>query len=513
MAASRIDSVPSMLMKRGRRPDDRPEPAGERLSDPAGDWDEPQLTTERPLIGRRLGDLVIRALLGRGAYGRVYLADQAALGREVAVKVLHSRHTANSQVVQRFHREARAASQLNHPNVVSIYDYGRTDDGLLYIAMEYLRGTNLRTHLNNAIRLSAYRAVEVMMSVLHGLEEAHAAGVIHADLKADNVFLHGLRHGGELVKLIDFGIARILHESQPVAPRPGGTIKLTGTPEYMAPEVIRGGALAASADIYAAGVLLYELLTGTLPFTGGDAIEVLTRQCGEIPTAPSARCSAGAIPPELERIVLRALAKDPAQRFADAASFRHALAALCLHPQAQPCSGCGAVPDHRDRFCAACGAALTAPAPRSPSRSDIDRHKAQAVRAFECGEHDAAIDILRRAAGQAIRLGRVRPVLDVYTTLAAMLERTGAIADAVDELTEGLGLVTGGDPGNPEASEPLSAMLWQPLLHLAALHRRLGHHDRARTVSALALSHARRGAPDGVQAQVAAAHVKDLPLP
>jgi eukaryotic-like serine/threonine-protein kinase len=330
------------------------------------------------------GKFVLRELVSSGGMGTVYRADQLTLGRTVAVKVLKAELARDDEMVRRFHSEARAASRLNHPNTISIIDFGQTPDGLLYLVMEFVRGCSLRDVLREEFPIPRARLLELMRQLLEGLQEAHSQGVIHQDIKPDNVLIERLSSGRDLVKLTDFGIARLRGE-EPILDEEGQEL-ITGTPEYMAPEQILGGEIDSRADLYAAGVLLYEMLTRERPF-GGDSTEVMEAQLHVPPPLESLRRPELDIPAALRDVVLRALAKEPADRFASAAEFRAALdviaaAAAPAAPAASRCRACGAAAPVGSQFCPACGARLagsgappeaavpTLPAPRPARAAD-----------------------------------------------------------------------------------------------------------------------------------------------
>lgn len=309
------------------------------------------------LIGRVLGDKFrLRSRVGAGASGTVYQADQTALGRTVAVKVLRPELAGDPRLVQRFRDEALAASRLNHPNTVSVIDYGQSDDGLLYIVMEYLRGITLTQLIRAEPEIDDARVVDVVSQVLAGLEEAHHAGVIHADLKSDNIMIERRRGGWDLVKVVDFGIARLMSSE------PGEISRraICGTPEYMAPELIGGAAPTVATDLYAVGVVLYELLTGETPFGGDSVLDVLTRHLRDEPLAPHVKQPGRAINAALEDIALRALAKNPAERFSSALHFRTVLEQALGQPadDTTTCSACGTRSSLRFKFCPECGHSL-----------------------------------------------------------------------------------------------------------------------------------------------------------
>jgi serine/threonine-protein kinase len=260
-------------------------------------------------------------------------------------------------MVKRFHQEARAASRLNHPNTISIIDFGQTADGLLYLVMEFVRGRTMTEVIRQDFPLPQARLVDVACQVLAGLHEAHSQGVIHQDIKPDNVLVERLRTGGDLVKIADFGIARLREEEQTKADRAAPVI--CGTPEYMAPEQIRGLPVDARSDVYSAGVLLYEILTGERPFGGGQN-EVLRAHLTETPMQPSARRRELVISPHLEAVVMRSLAKDPAERYESAAEFRAELEATVSTVRAVgvACPSCSTPLPAGSVFCSRCGVRL-----------------------------------------------------------------------------------------------------------------------------------------------------------
>ncbi|UJR81775.1 serine/threonine-protein kinase [Sandaracinus amylolyticus] len=277
-----------------------------------------------PVLGATLaGKYQVLELLGEGAMGRVYRAKQIALDKEIAVKVLHRHLTGAERIEMRFHREARAASRLSHPNSLHIHDFGTTDDGTLYIAMELLDGEDLQTILDHDHPLSPARIAALLVPVLRALEEAHRAGIIHRDLKPENVVVQPDRSGREHVKVCDFGIAKILDQEEGRAITVDGFV--CGTPQYMAPEQSRGDVIDHRSDLYAAGVVLYQMICGVVPFSGENALGVLTRHLVEAPVPPSERRPELGVPRALEQICLRALEKDPGARWQSAAEMADAL--------------------------------------------------------------------------------------------------------------------------------------------------------------------------------------------
>jgi serine/threonine-protein kinase len=287
------------------------------------------------LLGRTIaGKYRIEAYLGGGAMGAVYRARQEALDRNVAVKVLHGSVAHDPLFVSRFHREARAASRLDHPNSMRVVDFGEEPDGLLYIAMEYLEGRDLFQVMRDDWPLSTERIVRILMQALAALAVAHDQGVVHRDLKPENIMiLRGTDDEGnavDVVKVCDFGIAKITDPDDDAA-RTGAVEKLTtkgflvGTPEYMSPEQARGEKLDARSDLYAVGVILYQLLTGRMPFTGDSPIAIILKQISTSPDAPHTVFPG--VNRGLEAVCMKALAKEREDRFSSAREMRVALRA------------------------------------------------------------------------------------------------------------------------------------------------------------------------------------------
>ena len=284
---------------------------------PSQAWASPR---EDGLIGQRLGSFRVVRQLGRGGMGSVYLAEHGLIQKRVAVKVLHAHLAQDAKLVARFLAEARAASRIQHENVVLVFDLD-THEGRPYLVMEYLEGTTLASFARE--RLEPEVAVELLAQVCDALGAAHAQGVIHRDLKPANVFVLPREDGGHRVKLLDFGIAKHLYAAGDETPTQAGV--LLGTPEYMAPEQCGEGTVGAHTDLYAAGVLGYHLLTGQLPFSGRTAAEVLLAHLRVTPRP--AHELAPRVPPALSRVLQRAMARQPAERYASAAELKAALLA------------------------------------------------------------------------------------------------------------------------------------------------------------------------------------------
>lgn len=279
-----------------------------------------------PLLNRKINDgkYVIESLIGSGAAGAVYKAQHRELRRTVAIKVLHPHYQKDPHFMKGFRGEALAASQLDHPNVMRVLDFGQEPDGLVYIVMEYLSGRTLQHRLDEERRLAPERALELMIQVCAALSVAHDQGIIHRDVKPDNIMLVTSRNDEgntfELVKVCDFGIAA-LQNARADDPELGfGDNVIAGTPEYMSPEQARGLDVDARADVYACGICLYELVTGRPPFLGETAPDILLQQLEDPPPPPSQIIKG--LDPVLEEIILRAIQKDPEKRQQSARELR-----------------------------------------------------------------------------------------------------------------------------------------------------------------------------------------------
>jgi eukaryotic-like serine/threonine-protein kinase len=280
-----------------------------------------------PFLGTTVGErFVVLARLGAGSMGTVYRARQQPMGRDVALKILRADRAFDANAKARFTREARAMSLLTSPYTVTVFDFGEipdtrdelADGASLYLAMEMLEGEALGERLKRLTRLSVPEAVRIARQALLSLAEAHDKGIVHRDLKPDNLFLtRSVGEAEEICKVLDFGIAKIKTEHNLDAlETQAGTV--FGTPRYMSPEQAQGRSLDARSDIYSLGVLLYHMLVGRPPFTDDDAVVVMARHIKTQPTAPAVAAPEANIGEALSNVVMRALAKDPADRPASA---------------------------------------------------------------------------------------------------------------------------------------------------------------------------------------------------
>lgn len=293
-----------------------------------------------PFIGREIldGQFQIVQKIGTGGMGSVYRAAQPAMNRMVAIKILHPKLTGRKDLASRFRREARAMSQLTHPNTAKVFMYGELEDGSLYIVMELLEGRNLNQAIRRDGPIPADRAVPILAQVCGALQEAHDMGIVHRDLKPENIFL--CKQGGltDYPKVLDFGLAKVTEQQM----RPGSLIltqegMVFGTPEFMSPEQAQGRTLDARSDIYSLAVILFEALTGKLPFDAAVPMEFIQRHVMDAPLHLNDRAPERGLPLELDAVIARALAKKPEDRWQTANEFARALeASLVAPPPATP---------------------------------------------------------------------------------------------------------------------------------------------------------------------------------
>jgi serine/threonine-protein kinase len=272
---------------------------------------------------RSLGRYRLKKRLAAGGMGEVWLAYHPGLKRDVAVKILKTEEQErSSSALSRFEREVRATAELNHPNTVRVYDYGATEDGLWYYVMELLEGETLAQHVTRLGALPPARAVHVVGQAARAIAEAHDHGIVHRDVKPENLFLTALGGEHDFVKVIDFGIAKVSGTGWATMT---GTGWVLGTPAYISPEVAIGEPADARSDVYALGAVLYFLLCGRPPFEADNVAGLLFAHVNHHPPPPSTVLGRS-IPPDVEAVVLRALEKDPARRYPSGAELALALA-------------------------------------------------------------------------------------------------------------------------------------------------------------------------------------------
>src|SRR5579872_1829174 len=280
-------------------------------------------------VGKVLeGKYRLDAFISKGGMGAVYRASHIMLGKTVAVKLINQDLVTSPEIVRRFQREARAATALNHPNIVGVYDMGQTSDGTLYIAMEFINGPSLKSLIDAEGPVSPSRTVALLRQVASALAAAHRQEIVHRDLKPHNIMLARADDGREIAKLVDFGIAKTFDESTQLTM----TGFVLGTPQYMAPEQAEGRPVDGRSDLYSLGVILYEMLSGDVPFSDPSTPMILIKHIKETPVLPSLKNPNAQISPELEGIAMRCLQKDPAARFQTAEEFGNALNAVPLTP-------------------------------------------------------------------------------------------------------------------------------------------------------------------------------------
>jgi serine/threonine-protein kinase len=275
---------------------------------------------------RQLGRYQLKHLLGAGGMGEVWSAYFPPLHRNVAVKILKG--VGKTEMVARFEREARATAELAHPNTVRVFDFGVTEDGLWYYAMELLDGENLAQLVRREGPIPAARAVHLVSQATRALAEAHAAGIVHRDIKPENLFLTELGGETDFVKLLDFGIAALTNEADTVLTEAGTVM---GTPLFLPPEMANGRPADARSDVYSMGAVLYFLLTGQPPYSGESLMALLSAIVNGGAPRPS-ELLGQPLAAELEAIVMRSLALDPDERFADAGALARAFADLEATP-------------------------------------------------------------------------------------------------------------------------------------------------------------------------------------
>jgi serine/threonine-protein kinase len=289
------------------------------------------------LIGAEVdnGEYRITERIGTGGMGSVYKAEQPSMNRLVAIKVLHPRFANRDDLVSRFRREARAMSQLSHPNTARVYKFGQLPDGAAYFVMDYMEGKNLAHVVRAEGPMEPDRAINVMIQVCGALDEAHRAGIIHRDLKPENIFLTQQGGTNDFPKVLDFGLAKVSEKQMG-----RGSMMLTqqgmvfGTPEFMSPEQTQGEQLDRRSDIYSLGLILYELLTGKLPFDAEKPIDIMRAHVQDKPIPLNSRVDGKRFSLELEEVIGKSISKKKEGRYETAVDFAVALKRCLKNPLA-----------------------------------------------------------------------------------------------------------------------------------------------------------------------------------
>jgi len=281
------------------------------------------------LVGQIVADRYhILKKLGEGGMGAVYLGEHVKMGRKSAIKVMAAAMSQDPDAISRFNREASNASRISHPNVCQIYDFGETPDGLIYLAMEFIEGKSLKDIVEEAGALPAQRAATIIRQAADALQAAHDLGIVHRDIKPDNIMVVQGRDGADIVKVVDFGIARAVGGDEP-GQKVTKTGLVVGTPEYMSPEQLSGDKLDGRSDIYSLALVFYRMLTGTLPFQADSAQETMIKRLTDDPLPLEAARPDISFPPKLQLVLNTALARAAAERYQASAEFgRDALDAV-----------------------------------------------------------------------------------------------------------------------------------------------------------------------------------------
>jgi serine/threonine-protein kinase len=291
------------------------------------------------LVGNVIADRYrIVKKLGEGGMGAVYLGEHVKMGRKSAIKVMTSSMAHDPDAIARFNREAANAARINHANVCAIYDFGETDDGLIYLAMEFIEGKALTDLIEETGALAPQRATRILQQTADALQAAHDLGIVHRDLKPDNIMIAKGRDNADVVKVVDFGIAKAMggEEGQKVTK----TGLVVGTPEYMSPEQLSGDKLDGRSDLYSLALVYYRMLTGTLPFHADSAQETMIKRLTDDPLPLNDAMPGTTFPATLQQVMNKALARMPNDRYASAAQFgKDAMAATSGMPVDAPAPG------------------------------------------------------------------------------------------------------------------------------------------------------------------------------
>lgn len=426
---------------------------------------------------------VLGDLLGVGGMGWVYEAEDPD-GSRLAIKLLHPAVATEPGMIARLGEEAVVGMSLRHRNVVRIVDHGFTAAGVPFLVMDRVGGISLGAILQREGALPLPRIRGIATQILAGLAAIHRAGFVHGDLKCDNVLVDAT-DGVDRVTIIDLGLAR----APGTRPAYDDEQTLSGTPEYMAPELIRGEPITAAADLYAVGVIVYELLTGTTPFGGGTATMIFERQLHDDVVPPSLRCPERTIPPTLEGVIMRALAKDPDARHYNAELFATAIERSLV-------GGFDEAP--RARGIEPAGSSTDSPTRNwKPSTRAVVEARRRFAKGTNTRDHDALLEQPRTDLRSALANGEPEPIVVAYLALVETLIEAGRLREAQRELESAVARFT--------RARIQPASLWRIVLTLAAVYDGLGERTRARRAATDACEHARAAA-----SEVGAARAKAL---
>jgi serine/threonine protein kinase len=367
---------------------------------------EAALGLHDPYIGVVLNNrFVVETKVGEGGFGAVYKGKQLGTGRQVALKLLHPEMTQDENLVARFRREGLVMCNLRDAHTVTTYDFDQTPEGTLFIAMELLEGRSLHDVFYTQAPIDWRRMLKIVAQMCSSLAEAHSQGIVHRDLKPENIYLENRSGDPEFVKILDFGIAKVMRGDGTQAPQLTATGQTLGTLEYMSPEQLMGKELDGRSDIYTVGVLLYELITGRLPFPDAKGpAALITAQLREVPDPPSTVNPAGNVPPVVDQLVLKMLAKDKGQRFANVDELRTAVNEVLQSGQfsGAPAPAAPQRPDVASPVAVSVshrGAPALAPSPAAPAASQRGARPARGPASGPDASPSRQITERRRAVG------------------------------------------------------------------------------------------------------------------
>ena len=411
------------------------------------------------------GKVTILKPLGKGAMGAVYRAHQDAMQRDVAVKILHRKDGQDVTTIRRFLREARIASGLRHPNAVTLFDYGQSESGELYLVMELLDGVELATEIDRIGPMAPARAVGIIAQVCDALQHAHEAGLVHRDVKPANIFLlQDVRRRGDFVKVLDFGLARSQKVEESVSVTQSGTV--VGTPAYMSPEQATSGEATPRSDVYSIGVVLYELLAGVRPFSGSSIITLLMKHANDPPPPLSEVRPDLLVPTALEAAVMQALEKDPLKRPESAAAFSD-----LLHEAVSPALAEEVhrpVPDRR-------------PPPALPASGGLPTALSGAE--TPPAASSLTLEAVRQGLGPSPRARWLsRAALGVAGLVAAAVLASGAL-----QPKGSIPILPGPPEAAPQGTTPLSAAASNELREVPGAVAAVQHHQTPRRTRELAI--------------------------